>query len=72
MFLSKNKSNNVHPYKPQFYCIKVELRLGGGGGWGRGVMSKLYRHVFMMQEKTVSLYTHPVKSKAVLLQIISQ
>ena len=23
MFLSRNKKNNVYPYKPQFYYIKV-------------------------------------------------
>ena len=23
MFLSRNKKNNVHPCKPQFYCIEV-------------------------------------------------
>ena len=37
MFLNRNKKNNVYPYKPQFYYIKVGLR-----------GSKLYRHVFMM------------------------
>ena len=37
MFLSKNKNNNVYPYKPQFYNIKVEFK-----------GSKLYRHVFVM------------------------
>ena len=26
MFLSKNKKNNVHPWKPQFYCIKVRFK----------------------------------------------
>ena len=26
MFLSRNKKNNVYPYKPQFYCIKVEFK----------------------------------------------
>ena len=26
MFLSKNKKNNVYPYKPQFYYIKVGLK----------------------------------------------
>ena len=37
MLLSRNKKNNVYPYKPQFYYIK----------WGlRG--SQLYRHVFVM------------------------
>ena len=35
-FLSRNKKNNVYPYKSQFYYIK----------WGlRG--SKLYRYVFV-------------------------
>ena len=38
MFLSRNKKkNNVYPYKPQFYYIKVGFK---------GV--KLYRHVFEM------------------------
>ena len=26
MFLSKNKKNNVYPYKSQFYYIKVEFK----------------------------------------------
>ena len=26
MFLSTNKKINVHPCKPQFYCIKVEFK----------------------------------------------
>ena len=26
MFLSKNTKNNVYPYKPQFYYIKVGLK----------------------------------------------
>ena len=26
MFLSRNKKNNVHPCKPQFYCIKVGFK----------------------------------------------
>ena len=26
MFLSRNKKNNVYPYKPQFYYIKVGLK----------------------------------------------
>ena len=26
MFLSRNKRNNVYPYKPQFYYIKVGLK----------------------------------------------
>ena len=37
MFLSRNKKNNVHPCKPQFYYIKVGFK---------GV--KLYRRVFVM------------------------
>ena len=37
MLLSRNKTNNVHACKPQFYYIKV--------GFGE---SKLYRHVFVM------------------------
>ena len=37
MFLSRNKKNNLYPYKPQFYYIKVGLR-----------GSKLYRRVFVM------------------------
>ena len=38
MFLSKNKRNNVHLCKPQFYYIKVGFK-----------GSKLYRHVFVMK-----------------------
>ena len=26
MFLSRNKKNNVHPFKPQFYYIKVGFK----------------------------------------------
>ena len=26
MFLSRNKQNNVYPYKPQFYYIKVGFK----------------------------------------------
>ena len=26
MFLSRNKKNNVYPFKPQFYYIKVEFK----------------------------------------------
>ena len=26
MFLSSNKKNNLYPCKPQFYCIKVEIK----------------------------------------------
>ena len=37
MFLNRNKKNNVYPFKPQFYYIKVELR-----------GSELYNHVSMM------------------------
>ena len=28
MFLSRNKKNNVYPYKPQFYYIKVGFKGG--------------------------------------------
>ena len=37
MFLSRNKKNNVYPYKAQFYYIKVGFK-----------ESKLYRHVLVM------------------------
>ena len=30
MFLSGNKKNDVYPCKPQFYCIKVGFKGGGG------------------------------------------
>ena len=26
VFLSKNKKNNVYPYEPKFYCIKVGFK----------------------------------------------
>ena len=35
--LSRNKKNNVYPFRPQFYCIKVGFK-----------GSKLYRYVFVM------------------------
>ena len=37
MFLNINKKNNVYPYKPQFYYIKVGFK-----------RVKFYRHVFVM------------------------
>ena len=37
MFLSRNQRNNVYPFIPQFYYIKVGL-----------IGLKLYRHVFVM------------------------
>ena len=37
MFLRRNKKNNVHPCKPQFYVIKVGFK-----------GPKLYRRVFVM------------------------
>ena len=37
MFLSRNNKNNVYPWKPQFYYIKVGFK-----------GSKLYRYVFVM------------------------
>ena len=40
LFLSRNKTNNVLLYKPQFYYIKVGLR-----------GSKLHRYVFVMSAK---------------------
>ena len=42
MFLSRNKKNNVYPYKPQFYYIKVGFRV-----------SKLYRYVFVLTWRSV-------------------
>ena len=44
MFLSRNKKTNVYPCKPQFYCIKVGFKWGGGGGQN-------YRRVFVMNCK---------------------
>ena len=49
MFLSTNKKNNVYPYKPQFYCIKVAFQ---------GV--NIIRHVFVMiVEKTTKCIQSP-------------
>ena len=42
MFLSRNKKNNVYPWIPQFYYIKVGLR-----------GSNSYRHVFMMDDRVL-------------------
>ena len=39
MFLSRYKKNNIYPYKPQFYYIKVGLR-----------GSILYGYVFVMMK----------------------
>ena len=47
MFLSRNKKNNVYPYKPQFYYIKVGFK-----------GSILYRHVFVMLIYQVFRETH--------------
>ena len=47
MFLSRNKTINVHPFKPQFYRIK------------EGFMgSKLYRRVFVMDCSSHMIFTH--------------
>ena len=46
MLLSRNNKNNVYPYKPQFYYIKVGFK---------GV--KLYRHVFVMYMRTAKALT---------------
>ena len=45
MFLNRNKKNNVYPCKPQFYYIKMSLR-----------GSKLYRYVFVMLTKILTLF----------------
>ena len=45
IFFSRNKISNVYPCKPQFYCIKVGFKWGGGGG------ATLYRHVFVMESR---------------------
>ena len=37
MFLSRNNKNNIHPYKPHFYYMKVGFK-----------GAKLYKHVFVM------------------------
>ena len=41
MLLNTNKKINVYSCKPQFYCIKVGFKGGGGG-------ARLYRRVFVM------------------------
>ena len=52
MFWSRNKKNNVYPWKPQFYYIKMGFKLEGGGAGG----SKLYGRVFVMTGRI--LYSH--------------
>ena len=49
MFLSRNKKNNVYPYKPQFYYIKVGFNKKSDydDDGLRGV--KIGRHVFVMR-----------------------
>ena len=43
MFLRRNKKNNVYPFQPQFYYIKVGFKGG----------SKLYRLVLVMMKRHV-------------------
>ena len=58
MFMSRNMKNNVYPYKPQIYYIKVGFKWGGGGGVGGGV-SKLCRHAFVMFRCLFSVVCRP-------------
>ena len=51
IFLSRNKKNNVYPCKPQFYCIKVGFKGGGGQkyiGIFRDVHCSHWRHVLWL------------------------
>ena len=48
MFLGRSKENNIYPYKPQFYYIKVGFK---------GV--KLYRYVFVMSGPHSEPEHHP-------------
>ena len=48
--------NNVYPYKPQIYHIKVGFKGGGGGG---AVGSKLCRHAFVMFRCLFSVVCRP-------------
>ena len=36
MFLSRKNKNNLYPYKPQFYCIKVGFKGGQNYGGSKG------------------------------------
>ena len=45
LFLSRNKKNNVYPFKPQFYYLKWGLR-----------ESKLRGHVFVMNKKNINIF----------------
>ena len=54
MILSRNKKNNVYPFKPQFYYINVGFK-----------GSTLYRHVLVMKQQCIfkrqvkiCIYTH--------------
>ena len=51
MLLSRNKKNDVYPYKPQFYYIEMGFK-----------GSKLYRHVFVMTAFTRRLHECPEKT----------
>ena len=60
MFLSRNMKNNVYPYKPQFYSIKVGFK---------GVI--LYRQVFVMDiscqwHENTYMYKHHIQEILIL------
>ena len=63
MLLSRNKKNNVYPYKPHFYYIKVGFK-----------GSKLYRHVLLSVSEDrsyVNLTLETASSKLLMRQSLS-
>ena len=58
MFWSRNKKTNAYPCKPQFYCIKIRFK-----------RSKLYRRVFVMDEKNFDVANKDCSSCAVALSL---
>ena len=68
MFLSKNKKNNVYPYKPQFYYIKVGFKGGqnfiGMFSWCSFVYSYFLRsHLCCLRRAVVSFWQKNVQKK---------
>ena len=61
MFLSRNKKNNVYPYKPQFYYIKVWFKVGRNyigmfSRWYGEVPNRIVRCKYM----TKGLFSRPM------------
>ena len=56
MFLSRNKRNNVYPYKPQFYYIKVRFK---GVKIIQACFRDAFRHVRQRRFRLACEFAHP-------------